>query len=56
MTRAIYTAAKDGKVIAQRDALIWVRLTAPGMYAVCGELTERFTTCAVVPFCRGKKP
>lgn len=37
MTRAIYTAAKDGKVIAQRDALIWVRLTAPGMYAVCGE-------------------
>ena len=35
MTRAIYTAAKDGKVIAQRDALIWVRLTAPGMYAVC---------------------
>ena len=23
MTRAIYTAAKDGKVIAQRDALIW---------------------------------
>ena len=22
MTRAIYTAAKDGKVIAQRDALI----------------------------------
>ena len=30
MTRAIYTAAKDGKVIAQRDALIWVRLTAPG--------------------------
>ena len=37
MTRAIYTAAKDGKVIAQRDALIWVRLTAPGMYARCGE-------------------
>ena len=33
MTRAIYTAAKDGKVIAQRDALIWVRLTAPGMSA-----------------------
>ena len=31
MTHAIYTAAKDGKVIAQRDALIWVRLTAPGM-------------------------
>lgn len=23
MTRATYTAAKDGKVIAQRDALIW---------------------------------
>ena len=23
MTRAIYTAAKDGKGIAQRDALIW---------------------------------
>lgn len=27
MTRAIYTAAKDGKVIAQRDALIWARLS-----------------------------
>ena len=34
MTRAIYTAAKDGKVIAQRDALIWVRLTAPTVLTI----------------------
>lgn len=35
MTRAVYTAEKDGEIIA--DALIWVKLTAPGVYLVCGE-------------------
>lgn len=42
MTRAIYTAAKDGKVIAQRDALIWVRLTRP----VCMPSAEKRTARA----------
>lgn len=37
MTRAVYTVTKDGDVIARRDALIWVKLTAPGIYRVCGE-------------------
>lgn len=37
MTRAVYTVTKDGGVIARRDALIWVKLTAPGIYLVCGE-------------------
>lgn len=37
MTRAVYTVIKDGDVIAWRDALIWVKLTAPGIYLVCGE-------------------
>lgn len=37
MTRAVYTVEKDGEIIARRDALIWVKLTAPGLYLVCGE-------------------
>lgn len=37
MTQAVYTVTKDGGVIARRDALIWVKLTAPGIYLVCGE-------------------
>ena len=35
--RAIYTVAKGGVEIARLKALIWVRLTAPGVYLVCGE-------------------
>lgn len=35
--RAVYTVAKDGKVFAYRDALIWVRLAEPGVYITCGE-------------------
>lgn len=35
--RAVYTVAKRGVEIARLKALIWVRLTAPGVYLVCGE-------------------
>jgi hypothetical protein len=34
---AVYTVEKDGEIIARRDALIWVKLTAPGLYIVCGD-------------------
>lgn len=34
---AVYTVELDGKIIARRDALIWVKLTEPGLYIVCGE-------------------
>jgi len=37
MTRAVYTVEKDGIIIAERDALLWVRLAEPGIYLVCGE-------------------
>ena len=37
MSRAVYTVAKGGVEIARLKALIWVRLTAPGVYLVCGE-------------------
>lgn len=33
----MYTVEKDGVEIARLKALIWVRLTAPGIYLVCGE-------------------
>lgn len=35
--RAVYTVAKGGVEIARLKALIWVRLTAPGVYLVCDE-------------------
>ena len=35
--RAIYTVAKGGVEIARLKALIWVRLTAPGVNHECGE-------------------
>ena len=34
---AVYTVELDGKIIPRRDALIWVKLTEPGLYIVCGE-------------------
>lgn len=34
---AVYTVELDGKIIARRDALIWVKLTEPGLYIVYGE-------------------
>lgn len=34
---AVYTVAKGGVIIARLKALIWVRLTAPGVYLVCDE-------------------
>jgi hypothetical protein len=34
---AVYTVELDGKIIARLDALIWVKLTEPGLYIVCGE-------------------
>ena len=37
MSRAVYTVTKGGVEIARSVALIWVRLTAPGVYLVCGE-------------------
>ena len=37
MRRAVYTVEKDGIIIAERDALLWVRLAEPGVYLVCGE-------------------
>lgn len=37
MSRAVYTVTKGGVEIARLEALIWVRLTAPGVYLVCGE-------------------
>lgn len=37
MSRAVYTVAKGGVEIARLKALIWVRLTAPGVYLVCDE-------------------
>lgn len=37
MRRAVYTVEKDGIIIAERDALIWVRLAEPGVYLVCDE-------------------
>ena len=37
MSRAVYTVSKGGVEIARLEALIWVRLTAPGLYLVCGE-------------------
>ena len=38
MTRALYTVEFNGKIIARRDALTWVKLTTPGVYLVCGEV------------------
>ena len=37
MSTAFYTVSKDGKEIARRRSLIWVRLAEPGLYLVCGE-------------------
>ena len=61
MSRAVYTVSKGGVEIARLEALIWVRLTAPGLYLVCGEdegegVLVGFTTFAGAPFCRGKRP
>ena len=37
MSAAVYTVELDGEIIARRDALLWVRLAAPGLYVVCTE-------------------
>lgn len=37
MSAAVYTVEKDGEIIARKDALLWVRLTEPGLYLVCDE-------------------
>ena len=59
MSGAVYTVELDGKIIARRESLLWVRLDAPGLYVVCTEaearalsLTGRFTTFGGVPYCR----
>ena len=33
----VYTVELDGKIIARRESLLWVRLDAPGLYVVCTE-------------------
>ena len=37
MSAAVYTVELDGKIIARRESLLWVRLDAPGLYVVCTE-------------------
>lgn len=37
MSGAVYTVELDGKIIARRESLLWVRLDAPGLYVVCTE-------------------
>ena len=37
MSAAVYTVELDGKIIARRESLLWVRLDAPGLYVVCQE-------------------
>lgn len=34
MSAAVYTVELDGKIIARRESLLWVRLDAPGLYVV----------------------
>ena len=48
MSRAVYTVTKGGVEIARLEALIWVRLTAPGVYLVGGEIYH-FRGCALLP-------
>ena len=33
----LHTVELDGKIIARRESLLWVRLDAPGLYVVCTE-------------------
>ena len=40
MSAAVYTVELDGKIIARRESLLWVRLDAPGLYVVCTEAEE----------------
>ena len=63
MSAAVYTVELDGKIIARRESLLWVRLDAPGLYVVGSEmcirdrsLTGRFTTFGGVPYCRESRP
>ena len=37
MSAAVYTVELDGKIIARRESLLWVRLDAPGLSVVCTE-------------------
>lgn len=59
MSAAVYTVELDGKIIARRESLLWVRLDAPGLYVVCTEaegegviVDGRFTTFGGVQYCR----
>ena len=40
MSGAVYTVELDGKIIARRESLLWVRLDAPGLYVVCTEAED----------------
>lgn len=37
MNQGLYTVEKAGKIIAIRNALLWVRLSERGVYIVCNE-------------------
>ena len=38
MSAAVYTVELNGKIIARRGSLWWVRVDAPGLYVVCTEV------------------
>lgn len=60
MSAAVYTVELDGKIIARRESLLWVRLDAPGLYVVCTEAEgegvivdgEIYHVRGGVPYCR----
>ena len=59
MSAAVYTVELDGKIIARRESLLWVRLDAPGLYVVCTEaegegviVDGEITMFGGVPYCR----
>ena len=63
MSGAVYTVELDGKIIARRESLLWVRLDAPPSMSYARRrraralsLTGRFTTFGGVPYCRESRP
>lgn len=37
MSAPVYTIELDGRIIARRESLVWVRRAEPGLYIVCTE-------------------
>lgn len=63
MSAAVYTVELDGKTIARRESLLWVRLDAPGLYVVCTEaegegviVDGEIYHVRGVPYCRESRP